>query len=115
MQEHPERFFVSEFIREEVFTNLRHEVPYAVAVRVEEFREDRPKVYIQADIVVERDSQKGIVIGSGGRTLRQIGTADRKRIETFLEREVYLELRVKVHQNWRKKDAALRALGYSVD
>ena len=112
LAEQPERFFVAELIREEIFSQLRQEVPYAIAVTVEEFREDRPKTYIQANIVVERNSQKGIVIGAGGKTLKIIGRNARKKIETFLEHPVYLDLHVKVYENWRKKDAALRGLGF---
>ena len=81
---------------------------------MEEFKEDRSKVYIRADIVVERNSQKGIVIGQGGKTLRNIGRNARMRIESFLERQVYLDLQVKVYENWRKKDSALRGFGYDV-
>ncbi len=112
LTEQPERFFVSELIREELFSQLRQEVPYAVAVQVEEFREDRPKTYIQAHIIVERNSQKGIVIGTGGKALKSIGRNARQKIEAFLERPVYLDLHVKVYENWRKKDTALRGLGY---
>ena len=114
LTEHPERFFVAELIREEIFSRLRQELPYAIAVKVEEFKEDRSKVYIRADIVVERNSQKGIVIGQGGKTLRNIGRNARMRIESFLERQVYLDLQVKVYENWRKKDSALRGFGYDV-
>lgn len=110
----PERFFVAEFIREELFLQLHQELPYSVAVAIEEFREDRSKVYIQANILVERTSQKGIVIGSGGRTLKTIGQHARKKIEAFLERPVFLDLHVKVFENWRKKDSALRDLGYGI-
>lgn len=112
LTEQPERFFVSELIREELFFQLRQEVPYAVAVQVEEFREDRPKTYIQAHIIVERNSQKGIVIGTGGKALKSVGRNARQKIEAFLERPVYLDLHVKVYENWRKKDTALRGLGY---
>lgn len=114
LTEHPERFFVAELIREEIFSRLRQELPYAIAVKVEEFKEDRSKVYIRADIVVERNSQKGIVIGQGGKTLRNIGRNARMRIESFLEQQVYLDLHVKVYENWRKKDSALRGFGYDV-
>jgi len=112
LTEQPERFFVSELIREEVFLKLRQEIPYAVAVRVDEFREDRPKIYIRAEVIVERDSQKGIVIGAKGKTLKTIGKNARQKIEAFLASPVYLDLHVKVMENWRKKDTALRGLGY---
>lgn len=112
LTEQPERFFVAELIREEIFLKLRQEIPYAVAVRVDEFREDRPKIYIRAEVIVERDSQKGIVIGAKGKTLKTIGKNARQKIETFLASPVYLDLHVKVMENWRKKDTALRGLGY---
>ena len=114
LTEHPERFFIAELVREEIFARLRQELPYAIAVKVEELKEDRSKTYIRANIVVERASQKGIVIGNGGKTLRNIGKNARVKIESFLERQVYLDLQVKVHENWRKKDSALRGLGYEV-
>ena len=112
LTELPERFFCEELIREEIFNRLRQELPYAIAVQVETFDEDRKKVYIQANIIVERNSQKGIVIGSGGRTLKEIGKNARMRIERFLQHSVFLDLHVKVIQNWRKKDTVLRNLGY---
>ena len=114
LTEQPERFFVAELIREEVFHHLRQELPYATAIDIEAFEENRPKVYIQANIIVERNSQKGIVIGRGGKTLKTIGQQARKKIEAFLERPVYLDLHVKVYENWRKKDTALRGLGYGL-
>lgn len=114
LTEQPERFFVAEFIREEVFKQLRQELPYSIAVVVEAFHEDRPKIYIQANIVVERQSQKGIVIGRGGKTLKTIGQHARKKIEAFLSRAVFLDLHVKVYENWRKKDGALRDFGYDL-
>ena len=112
LTEQPERFFCEELIREEIFNQLRQELPYAIAVQVESFEEDRKKIYIQANVIVERNSQKGIVIGRGGRTLRDIGKKARGRIEKFLRHPVFLDLHVKVIQNWRKKDNALRNLGY---
>ncbi|MBT3601586.1 MAG: GTPase Era [Candidatus Latescibacteria bacterium] len=114
LAEQPERFFVAEFIREEVFNQLHQELPYAIAVVVEAFHEDRPKVYIQANIIVERNSQKGIVIGKGGRSLKAIGQHARKKVEAFLNRPVFLDLHVKVYENWRKKDGALRGFGYDI-
>jgi GTP-binding protein Era len=112
LTDQPERFFVSELVREAIFTQLRQELPYATAVRIEEYKEDRSKIYIRATVIVERESQKGIVIGGRGRTLRAIGKAARASIEAFLEQPVYLDLHVKVQENWRKKDAALKRLGY---
>ena len=112
LTEQPERFFCEELIREEIFNRLRQELPYAIAVQVESFDEDGKKIYIAANVIVERKSQKGIVIGRGGKTLREIGKNARVRIEKFLQHPVFLDLNVKVIQNWRKKDTALRSLWY---
>ena len=108
-----ERFIAAELIREQVIHSLRQEIPYVVAVVVEQFKE-RPDgvVYIEANIFVEKDSQKKIVIGRGGSMLKQIGQVARREIEAMLEVKVYLELWVKVRENWRKKDEELRRLGY---
>ncbi|MDP6778863.1 MAG: GTPase Era, partial [Candidatus Latescibacteria bacterium] len=88
LTEQPERFFVAELVREEAFEQLRQEVPYAIATRIEEFREEGRKTYIRAEILVERPSQKGIVIGTGGKTLKSIGRRARHKIEDFLARPV---------------------------
>ena len=111
--EHPERFFVSEIIREKVFEKFRQEVPYSVAVTIVNFVE-RPvqKDLIEADIIVEQPSQKGILIGSGGIALKNIGIAARRDIEFFLNRKVYLKLFVRVRKNWRNREAFLRSYGY---
>jgi GTP-binding protein Era len=108
------RDIVAELIREQIFLQLREEVPYGVAVQVEEFKE-RPNdvTYISANVFVERDTHKQIVIGRKGSQLRQIGAAARKEIEDFLERKVYLDLWVKVESQWRRNDRALRRFGYS--
>jgi GTP-binding protein Era len=111
----PVRFFVAEIIRETAFERLAAEVPYATAVTIEEYREpeDEAKpVYIDAVIHVERPSQKGIVIGSGGKMIRRIGTEARLKIEEFTGRKVYLDLRVKVLRNWRRREGALKLLGF---
>lgn len=108
----PLRFFAEEYVREACFRQLDQEVPYSVAVRVEEFREEEDPVYVSAVVYVERSSQKGIVIGEGGRRIRSIGTEARERIEAFLERRVYLDLWVKVLPKWRKKESELARLGY---
>ena len=112
----PVREFVAEMIRETCLEELEQEVPYSIAVQVEEFKErgrGRP-TYIEAVLYVERESQKGIVVGKGGRTIRQIGARSRAKIERFLDHDVYLELRVKVLSNWRKRAAKLRVLGFRV-
>ena len=108
------RFFASEFVREAVFEQLEDEVPYGVAVEIEEFREERTPVYIRAVMHVERDSQKRILIGSGGSRIRAIGQAARPRIEALIDRPVYLDLWVKVLTNWRRNPVALRRLGYQL-
>lgn len=108
----PVRSFVASFVREACFRQLSEEVPYSVAVEVEQFREEEEPVYISASVHVERSSQKGIVIGDGGERIRDIGTEARERIESLLGRKVYLDLRVKVLHKWRKKRGQLARLGY---
>ncbi|MDX1393455.1 MAG: GTPase Era [Gemmatimonadota bacterium] len=112
----PVRDFVAEMVRETCLEELSQEVPYSVAVQIEQFREragGRP-TYIEAVIFVERESQKGIVVGKGGATIRRIGSRSREKIERFLDHAVYLELRVKVLANWRKRADRLRVLGFRV-
>ncbi|MHB0878387.1 MAG: GTPase Era [Anaerolineae bacterium] len=108
-----ERFLVAELIREQALLHLRKEVPHAIAVSVDEFQE-RPNgvVHIAATVLVEKESQKGIVIGAGGATLKSINTAARVEIERFLDHPVYLETWVKVRHNWRRDRAQLRGLGF---
>jgi len=109
----PERFFVAELIREQIFYYYKEEIPYSTEVQVNEFIErDGRKDYISAVIFVERDSQKGILIGRQGKALKDIGTRSRKAIEHFLGRPVFLELHVKVSKDWRKDDSKLRQFGY---
>jgi GTP-binding protein Era len=110
----PVRFFVAEKIREVCFEELGEELPYSTAVGIEEYREGSEPLYIAATIYVERKSQKGIVIGKGGRTVRRIGIRAREGIEAFVGERVYLDLRVKVLANWRKNPGKLRLLGYPV-
>lgn len=106
------RFFVAEFLREVVLEQLDDEVPYGIAVGIEEFRETEDPVYIRAFLYVERDSQKGIVVGAGGSRIKAIGQAARARIEPLVGRRVFLDLRVKELKNWRKDVHALARLGY---
>ena len=106
------RFFVSEMIRETVLEQLHDEVPYSVAVGIEEFREGRTPLYIRAVIYVERDSQKRIIIGAKGARIREVGQAARKKIEAFTGESVYLDLWVKVLPNWRRSTSALERFGY---
>lgn len=111
--EHPERFFVSELIRETIFHRYADEIPYSTEVLIEEFKErETGKDYIRAVIWVERSSQKGILIGAGGAALKQLGARARKEIEEFLDRPVYLELFVKVKSDWRDQSDTLNQLGY---
>ncbi len=108
-----ERFFVAEIIREKIFLLYGEEIPYATHVEIEEFKE-RPghKDYIRAVIYVEKNSQKGILIGKQGQALKRVGQLAREEIEVFLGRPVYLELFVKVNEDWRKSDSKIRRLGY---
>jgi len=109
-----ERFFVSEIIREKVLELYREEIPYSVEVLINDFRErESNKDYIEAEIVVEKDSQKGIIIGKQGSAIKKLGEISRKAIEDFLQRGVYLDLRVKVRKNWRTDEKMLRSFGYS--
>lgn len=111
-----ERDLAGELVREAVLRQTEEEVPHSVAVRVDEFKErETGKTFIQATIFVERDSQKGILIGEKGQKLKEIGAAARQSIEKALDRSVYLELWVKVMPNWRKQAKSLKQLGYVVD
>jgi GTP-binding protein Era len=106
------RFFVAELVRETALEQLDEEVPYSLACTVEEFREDQTPVYIRTVLYVERESQKRILIGSGGQRIRDIGRASRAKVEQLVGAPVYLDLWVKVLPNWRKSDSALRRFGY---
>ena len=110
----PVRFFVAEMIRETVFESYHQEIPYSVFVQVEEFREGEDPIYIQAHLFVERKSQKRILIGKGGSSIRMLGTRSRGKIEGFLDSRVYLDLWVKVPPDWRKRRTSLKRLGFSV-
>ncbi|MCK4412220.1 MAG: GTPase Era [Candidatus Eisenbacteria sp.] len=113
LTEHPERFFVAELIREAAFDRFHEEVPYSVEIELAEFREHPGrKDLIEAIVWVETESQKGILIGKGGKAIRGLGRQAREAIEAFLERPVFLELRVKVQPHWRRDAQALRRFGY---
>lgn len=114
LSDRPERFFIAEIIREKAFTLLRQELPYAVAVEVEAVRarEGRDLTDVEATIYVEKESQKAIVIGTGGKMLKRIGETARPEIEAMLETKVFLRLWVKVLEGWRKDPEALRRFGY---
>ena len=108
----PARFFVTEIIREKILLNYDKEVPYSAEVIVEIFEEKENSIHIMAVIYVERESQKGILIGRGGSMLKKVGTEARKDIEKFFGKSVYLELFVKVEPNWRNRENKLRSFGY---
>lgn len=108
----PARFFVTEIIREKILENYDKEVPYSTEVIVEKFEEKEKSIHIMAVIYVERDSQKGILIGRQGSMLKKVGTQARKEIEQFFGKSVYLELFVKVEANWRNRENKLKAFGY---
>lgn len=109
----PERFIMAELIREKVLQLTRDEVPHSIAVVVETVEEKTTLVKVRANIIVERDSQKGIIIGQGGKLLKEIGSLARHDIETLMGSKVYLELWVKVKKDWRNRAMNLRELGYS--
>lgn len=114
--EQPEKFFVAELIREKIFELFHEEIPYSTAVEIIEYKErEAGKTYINADVIVERDSQKGIIIGKGGTALKKVGQRARIEIESFIGSQVYLDLHVKVRENWREKENLLRKLGYSTE
>ncbi|MEM1116243.1 MAG: GTPase Era [Bacteroidota bacterium] len=113
LSEHPERFFVAEIVREAIFHQFRDEVPYATQVVVVTYEErDGRKDFVACDIVVERDSQKAILIGKGGAALKRLGKAAREEIEAFLGRGVYLQLYVKTRSDWRNREGHLREYGF---
>jgi GTP-binding protein Era len=108
----PARFFVNEIIREKILLTYDKEIPYACEVAVERFKESDRRIEISAVIYVERDSQKGIIIGKSGSALKRVGTLARKDIEAFFEKQVYLQLYVKVEKDWRNRENKLRSFGY---
>ena len=108
----PARFFVTEIIREKILLTYDKEIPYACEVAVEQFKEEAERIHIMAVIYVERDSQKGIVIGKGGAALKKVGTLARKDIEAFFDKKVFLELYVKVEKDWRSRENKLKGFGY---
>jgi len=111
-----ERFFVSEIIREKILELYREEIPYSVEVLISEFKErEESKDFISAEIVVERETQKAIIIGKGGTAIKKLGQIAREAIEEFLQREAFLELRVKVRKNWRSDENLLKQFGYKSD
>jgi GTP-binding protein Era len=112
LTDRPVKFFVGEMIREKIFSLYEDEIPYHTAVLVQEFKEKDTLTKIQADIIVQRETQKGILLGEGGKMIRQLGTEARKEIESFIGRKVFLELFVKVRPKWRDNEWQLREYGY---
>lgn len=111
----PARFFVTEIIREKILLYYDKEIPYAVEVAVEQFKESEKHIHINAVIYVERESQKGIIIGHNGYALKKVSTEARKTLEKFFDKKIYLELFVKVDRNWRNSTQRLEAYGYRLD
>ena len=109
----PARFFVSEIIREKILLYSDKEIPYSVEVRVERFKEDEKRIHINAVIYVERDSQKGIIIGHQGIALKKVNTESRKALEKFFDKKIFLETFVKVDKDWRSSQRELDAFGYN--
>ncbi|MBL4592412.1 MAG: GTPase Era [Flavobacteriales bacterium] len=108
----PEKFFVSEIIREKILIHYKKEIPYSCEVEVEEFKEDKRIIRIRAIIMVIRDSQKGIIIGHQGKSLKRVGTEARLDMEKFFDKKVFLELYVKVNKDWRNNETQLKRFGY---
>ncbi len=108
----PTKFFVAELIREKIFQIYKEEIPYHTTVAVNEFKEKSTLIKISADIIVQRDTQKGILLGGGGKMIKMLGSEARKEIESFLGQKVFLELFVKVRPKWRDNDTMLKEYGY---
>ena len=108
----PTKFFVSEIIREKIYSLFEDEIPYHTTVIVNEFKQKSTLVKIRAEIIVQRETQKAIIIGEGGKMIKEIGSLARKEIEAFIEEKVFLELFVKVRPKWRENDLYLREYGY---
>ena len=109
----PERFFVNEKIREKILTHYKKEIPYAVEVETESFIEEEKIIRIRSLIMVERDTQKGILIGHKGTAIKRVGAEARKDLQLFFGKKIFLELYVKVNKNWRSNDKELKRFGYN--
>jgi GTP-binding protein Era len=107
-----ERFFVTEIIREKIFLNYDKEIPYATEAGIEEYKEQKDITKIRCTIYVERESQKAIIIGNGGESIKKLGMRARKDIESLLGKKVFLDLQVKVEKDWRKREQMLSRFGY---
>lgn len=108
----PERFFVSEIVREKILLNYKKEIPYSVEIIVNSFKEEEKIIRTQVDILVERESQKGIIIGDKGSSLKKVGSQARKDLEAFFGKQIFIELFVKVDKDWRNNDRRLKHFGY---
>ncbi|QIK53068.1 GTPase Era [Dysgonomonas sp. HDW5A] len=115
LTDRPARFFVTEIVREKILLYYQKEVPYSVEVVVEEFKEERDIINIRILIIVERDSQKGIIIGHKGAALKKVGAMARQDMERFFEKKIFLQMFVKVEKDWRSRDNILRTFGYRLD
>ena len=113
LSDKPERFFVNEIIREKILINFKKEIPYSVEVVTESFEEELKIIKIRSIVMVERNSQKGIIIGHKGEAIKKIGTQSRIDIERFFNKKVFLDLQVKVNKNWRSSDSELKRFGYN--
>lgn len=111
----PERFFVNEIVREKILLNYDKEIPYSVEVAVESFKEEENIIRISAVIFCERESQKGILIGKGGKALRKVGIEARKDLEAFFGKQIFIELFVKTERDWRNREQKLRSFGYRLE
>ncbi|MDR0699161.1 MAG: GTPase Era [Tannerella sp.] len=115
LTDRPARFFVTEMIREKILLYYQKEIPYSVEVVVEQFVEEENNIHIKSVIIVERESQKGIVIGRRGQALKKVGMTARKDLEKFFDKKIFLEMYVKVESDWRNRDNMLRMFGYQID
>jgi len=115
LTDRPARFFVTEIIREKILSYYQKEIPYSVEAVVEEFKETQELISIRALIIVERESQKGIIIGNQGKALKKVGIMARKDIERFFDKKVFLEMFVKVEKDWRNRDSLLQKFGYNLE
>ncbi|MDR0733814.1 MAG: GTPase Era [Dysgonamonadaceae bacterium] len=113
LTDRPARFFVTEIIREKILLYYQKEIPYSVEVVVEEFTENPDLIHIKSTVIVERESQKGIIIGERGKALKKVGSMARKNLERFFDRKIFLEMFVRVENDWRNRDALLRKFGYN--
>ncbi len=109
----PERFFVNEIVREKILMHYKKEIPYSVEIETEEFFEEEDIIRMRSVIMVERDSQKGIIIGHKGKAIKRVGMEARKDLEKFFGKQVHIELYVKINKNWRSSDSQLKRFGYS--